>query len=143
VNARVLRDEPDRTWILVFEHGDEVMEGLTAFAREGGIRGGRVWGIGALEDVVFGFYRSEKRDYDRSALTEELELLSLNGNITTTAKGPRTHVHVVVGRGDGTAHGGHLFEAHVGPTLEAFVVESPSEIRREMNERFGLPLIRL
>jgi predicted DNA-binding protein with PD1-like motif len=143
VRARMLREQPERTWILVFEHGDAVVEGLVAFAREHDIRGARLWGIGALEDVELGFYRKEKRDYDRSSLVEELELLSLNGNLSITAEGPRVHAHVVLGRADGTAHGGHLFEAHVGPTVEAFVVESPSDLQREMDERFRLPLIRL
>jgi uncharacterized protein len=53
------------------------------------------------------------------------------------------HAHVVVGRADGSAHGGHLFEAHVGPTLEVFVVEAPQELRREVDEDFELPLLRL
>jgi predicted DNA-binding protein with PD1-like motif len=126
----------------VFEQGDAVVEGLLAFAREHDIRGARLWAIGALEDVELGFYRKEKRDYDRFSLVEELELLSLNGNLSLTAEGHRVHAHAVLGRSDGTAHGGHLIEAHVGPTLEAFVVESP-ELRREMDERFRLPLIRL
>jgi predicted DNA-binding protein with PD1-like motif len=143
VRARVLRVDPERTWILVFEQGDAVIEGLLAFAREHDIRGARLWAIGALEDVELGFYRKEKRDYDRFSLVEELELLSLNGNLSITEEGPLVHAHVVLGRSDGAAHGGHLFEAHVGPTLEAFVVESPSELRREMDERFRLPLIRL
>jgi predicted DNA-binding protein with PD1-like motif len=141
VRSRLLRGEPDRNWILVFDHGDEVVETLVGFARDQGIRGGRLWGIGALEDAALGFYRRERKEYDRFGLEEEMELLSLHGNLSMTDQGPRVHAHVVVGRADGSAHGGHLFEAHVGPTLEAFVVES-GELRREMDERFGLPLIR-
>jgi uncharacterized protein len=143
VRSRLLRERPERTWLLVFHHGDAVVESLSLFARDQEVSGARLWGIGALEQVELGFYRHDRKDYDRFSLQEELELLALNGNISVTDKGPRVHAHVVVGRSDGTAHGGHLFEGRVGPTLELFVVESPVEIRREMNEEFGLPLIRL
>lgn len=143
MRSRLLREKPERTWLLVFDRGDTLVEGLTALARDQGVWGARLWGIGALEQVELGFYRHERKDYDRFSLQEELELLALNGNLSVTDEGPRVHAHVVVGRSDGTAHGGHLFEARVGPTLEVFVVESSVEIRREMNEEFGLPLIRL
>ena len=143
MNLRLLRRDPDRSWLLVFDHGDRVVEGLLSFAEEQGVAGARLWGIGALEHVELGFYRAERRDYDRFTFQEELELLSLHGNLGVTDEGPRVHTHVVVGRSDGTAHGGHLFEGRVGPTLELFVTEAPVEIRREMDEGFGLPLIRL
>jgi predicted DNA-binding protein with PD1-like motif len=143
VRSRLLRERPERTWLLVFDHGDAAVESLSLFARDQEVSGARLWGIGALEQVEMGFYRRERKDYDGFSLDEELELLALNGNLSVTDEGPRVHAHVVVGRSDGTAHGGHLFEARVGPTLEVFVVESSVEIRREMNEEFGLPLISL
>jgi predicted DNA-binding protein with PD1-like motif len=143
VRSKLLRDGPERTWVLVFERGDAVVDGLAGFARDQGVSGARLWGIGALEHVELGFYRHERKDYDRFSLQEELELLALNGNLSVTGEGPRVHAHVVVGRSDGGARGGHLCEARVGPTLEVFVVESEVEIRREMDDEFRLPLIRL
>jgi hypothetical protein len=56
---------------------------------------------------------------------------------------PKVHAHVVVGTATGTAHGGHLLEAHVWPTLEVVVVESPQHLRRTMDEETGLALIQL
>jgi hypothetical protein len=46
----------------------------------------------------------------------------------------------VLGKADATAHGGHLIEGHVRPTLEAVVVELPGHLQREMDERIGLAL---
>jgi uncharacterized protein len=143
VKSRLLRGEPDRTWLLVFERGDSLVEGLVGFAREEAISGARIWGIGALEHTELGFYQAARKDYDRFSVSEDVELLSVNGNLGVTDEGPRVHAHVVVGRSDGSAFGGHLFEARVGATLEAFVVESPVEIRRQEDEATGLPLIGL
>jgi hypothetical protein len=44
---------------------------------------------------------------------------------------------------DGTAHGGHLLEAYVRPTLEVVVVESSRHLRRKMRGERGLALLDL
>jgi len=51
---------------------------------------------------------------------------------------PKVHAHVVVGKRDGTAHGGHLLEARVRPTLEVIVTESPRHLWRKTDEATGL-----
>lgn len=56
---------------------------------------------------------------------------------------PKLHAHAVVGRADGTTRGGHLIEAHVRPTLELIVTESPEYLKRERDPETGLPLIRI
>jgi uncharacterized protein len=49
----------------------------------------------------------------------------------------------VLGRRDGTAHGGHLLEAHVRPTLEVMLTESPVQLRRVFDPGVGLALIEI
>ena len=56
---------------------------------------------------------------------------------------PKLHAHVVVGKSDGTAHGGHLLEAYVRPTLEVVVVEASQHLRRTMRGEFGLAVLDL
>ncbi|MGH9611046.1 MAG: PCC domain-containing protein [Bryobacteraceae bacterium] len=53
------------------------------------------------------------------------------------------HAHIVVAKADGTAMGGHLIEAHVRPTLEVIVTESPAHLCRYSDAETGLALIRL
>jgi predicted DNA-binding protein with PD1-like motif len=55
----------------------------------------------------------------------------------------RFTLHVVVARSDGSAYGGHLLEAHVWPTLEVVLVETPAHLQRQLDEEPGLSLIRL
>lgn len=54
---------------------------------------------------------------------------------------PQVHAHVALGKSDGSAWGGHLLEAHVWPTLEPVLVESPVELRRTFDDETGLALI--
>jgi len=73
-----------------------------------------------------------------------VEVLSLVGTIAPREDGePQVHAHVVLGRSDGTTRGGHLLEAHVRPTLEVVLVESPEHLQRRTDEETGLPLISL
>ena len=70
--------------------------------------------------------------------------MSLMGNIAQDDKGdPKLHAHVVVGKSDGTAHGGHLLDAYVRPTLEVVIVEASQHLRRTMRGEFGLALLDL
>ena len=56
---------------------------------------------------------------------------------------PKIHAHVVLGKADGVALGGHLLEAQVRPTLEVMLVESPKHLQRQHDQESGLALIRL
>ncbi len=129
--------------VLVFDKGDEVVEQLLAFAKQEKVTAASFTGIGAFSDVTLGFFERERKDYKRIPLAEQVEVLTLAGDITLKDGTPQVHAHVVVGKADGTAWGGHLVEGHVWPTLELVLVESPAELRRALDEETGLPLIRI
>ena len=133
-----------RTFALVFDVGDEVTAGLLEFATEQQLKGSHLSAIGALQDVVLGYWDWDTKEYRRIPFTEQVEVVSLVGNIALGPKGePRVHAHVVVSKSDGTAYGGHLLEGHVRPTLEAVVIESPEHLRRSIDPETGLPLLKL
>jgi predicted DNA-binding protein with PD1-like motif len=55
---------------------------------------------------------------------------------------PTVHVHLVLGRRDGSALAGHLGEAHVRPTLEIVLTEVPAHLQKRKDPATGLALIR-
>jgi predicted DNA-binding protein with PD1-like motif len=142
VKSKRLGDGEERH-VLVFDKGDEVVEQLLAFAKQEKVTAASFTGIGAFSDVTLGFFERERKDYKRIPLAEQVEVLTLAGDITLKDGTPQVHAHVVVGKADGTAWGGHLVEGHVWPTLELVLVESPAELRRALDEETGLPLIRI
>jgi predicted DNA-binding protein with PD1-like motif len=144
VKSKLLHEGGEKTFAIVFDAGDEVVAGLLAFAKEHKLAAGRLTGLGACERVTLGFFELGRKDYQKIPINEQVEVMSLVGNIALEEGGqPKVHAHVVVGKRDGTAHGGHLLEAHVRPTLEVILVESPVPLRRKMNAEVGLPLIDL
>ena len=133
--------ESGETHVLVFDQGDEVMEGLAAFATEHGLTSGHFTAIGAFSDVTLGFLDPETKEYEPIEVEEQVEALSLVGDISLENGERRVHAHVVVGKRDGRAYGGHLLEAHVWPTLEVVLTESPAHLRRKIDPETDLPLI--
>ncbi len=143
MKARQVGGEEQKTHVLVFDKGDEVMAGLLEFAKEHRVTSGHLTAIGAFSDVMLGYFDRERREYRRIPLREQVEAVSLVGDVALKDGKPQVHAHVVVGKADGTAWGGHLLEAHVWPTLEVVLVESPAELRRTLDVETGLPLISL
>jgi len=143
MKSKLIYDGPQRTFVVVFDHGDAVLENLLAFAREHRLSAAEFTGIGAFSAAVLGYFDWQKKDYERIPVDEQVEVLSLTGNIALADGEPKLHPHVVVGKADGTAHGGHLLEAHVRPTLEVIITESPAHLQRRSDPETGLALIRL
>ena len=139
-----LVEEHPRTYILIFDTGDELAAGLKQFAAEQKLAGSSFKAIGALSSVKLGWFNWQTKKYETSvALDEQVELLSLIGDIALKDGEPQVHAHVVVGRRDGTAHGGHLQDARVRPTCEVVLTESPRHLQKQIDPEVGIALIRL
>jgi uncharacterized protein len=126
---------------LVFAPGDEVVGSLLAFARTSKITSASFSGIGAFRQAVLGYFDLDAREYARIEIDEQVEVLALNGNIALADGQPKIHAHVVVGKRDGTAHGGHLLSAVVRPTLEVVLVPGDRFLQRTIDAATGLPLL--
>lgn len=143
MKTKLLDDRAGKTYAVIFETGDEVASGLLAFAKEHRLAGSHFSAIGAFSDATLGYFDWQKKEYQKIPVREQVEVLSLVGDIALDEKGgPKVHAHVVLGRSDGTTRGGHLLEAHVRPTLEVIVVESAGHLQRRHDGVSGLALIR-
>jgi hypothetical protein len=140
----LIDDASQRTYALVFQTGDEVIAGLQQFAKETHATAAEFTGLGALSDVEVGYFDWEKKDYRKIPVAEQVEVVNLTGNFALGDGGkPALHAHIVVARSDGHTRGGHLLKAHVRPTLEVVVTESPAHLRRKHDPESGLALIEL
>ncbi len=141
MKAKLINELGEKTYAIVFNTGDEVAEDLLSFARQNKVQASHFTALGAFSDVTLGYFNWTKRAYDKIFVREQVEVLSLVGNIVFDNGDPRLHAHIVIGKCDGTAHGGHFVEGHVRPILELILVESPSHLHRKMDRETGLALI--
>ncbi len=139
----IYSERGEKIFALVFDTGDEVVSGITHFAKENSLDAANLTAIGAFSDATLGYFDIQRKEYEEIPVGEQVEVLSLVGDIALKGEEPQLHAHVVVGRRDGTAMGGHLLEAYVRPTLEVVLIESPEHLRKRTDPETGLALIDL
>ena len=143
MRSKVINQAPERTFAVILETGDEVVSSLERFAAEHALTASRLTAIGAFSDVTLGYFDWNRKDYDRVDVSEQVEVLSLVGDIALDGERPKLHAHVVLGRRDASTLGGHLLAAKVRPTLEVLLTDSPAYLCRRHDPQSGLALIRI
>ena len=143
MRSKLIAEYP-KTFVVILDTGDEILSSLKSFARTEHLAGSSFKAIGALSAVELGWLNWETRKYETAVkLQEQVELLSLIGDIALKDDEPQVHAHLVISRQDGTAHGGHLLSATVRPTCEIVITESPQHLQKEIDPVSGIALIRL
>jgi predicted DNA-binding protein with PD1-like motif len=130
-----------RSFAVILGSGDAAMASLAAFASEQRLGSAHFTAIGAFSRLVVAYFDWNTRKYEHRSIEEQVEVLSLVGDITLEGDTPKVHAHIVVGKRDATAHGGHFIEGDVRPTLEIVLTELPRHLRRRFDPESGLTLI--
>src|SRR5687768_18592662 len=103
--ALLYEHEGLRTFAVVLATGEEVMQALAGFAAEHHVKATQFTAIGAFSRVIVAYFDWTTKEYRHIAIAEQVEVLSLVGDIALDGEPPKVHAHVVVGQADGTAHG--------------------------------------
>ena len=119
------------------------MAGLASFAEANSIAAAHFTAIGAFSHAILGYFDWEVRDYSRIAVNEQVEVVTLTGDIALAEGRPKVHAHAVLGRRGGVTTGGHLFGGYVRPTLEVVLTRSPKHLERRYDAASGIALIRM
>ncbi len=141
MRSKLLNADPPITFAVVLDTGDEVIGELGKFVREQEVEAGSLTAIGAFSRAVLGYFQWETKQYKKIPVDEQVEVLSLLGDVAVGDQGPTLHLHAVLGKADGSVVGGHLIEAYVRPTLEVILIQPPSYLRKRKDPETGLALI--
>ena len=143
MRAKLINQHDQRVFAVIFDAGEDPMKGLERFAAEQNLNASSFTAIGAFSEAMLGYFDWEKKDYERIPVREQTEVLALLGDIAAEGRNvKKVHAHVVLGKRDGSACGGHLLAASVRPTLEVILTESPGYLERRHDPASGLTLIR-
>ena len=141
MRSKLLNADPPITYAVVLGTGDEVIGELSNFVREQEVEAASLTAIGAFSRAVLGYFQWETKEYKKIPVDEQVEVLSLLGDVAVGNQGPALHLHAVLGKADGSVVGGHLIEAYVRPTLEVILIQPPSYLRKRKDPETGLALI--
>ena len=127
-------------YVLRIDRGEEVMERLTAFCREAGVKLASVTGLGAADRVTVGLYDVGEKQYHKEELTGPMEITSLTGSITEQEGNPYLHLHITVCGRDLSVRGGHLNECRISATCELNIHCVDGQVGRRYDPVTGLNL---
>ncbi len=131
------------SYLVRLEAGEMLIAGLTEFLRTQKIEFASLTGAGALEWVRLGYWNAETRAYEYREFSEQLEVVSFEGNASLKDGEPFLHLHGVFGRRDFTTLGGHIKEARVRPTMEVWLRVEHVPVKRTRDAASGLDLLDL
>src|SRR5919198_2383873 len=92
------------------DRGADMLQELNEAAAKLGIDGGTVQAIGAVSELVIGYFDQDRKEYRTSGFPTAFEIGSGIGNVSNNEGKPFVHLHVVATGPDGAAVGGHLME---------------------------------
>jgi predicted DNA-binding protein with PD1-like motif len=142
--SRLVSTEPDGTknYVLVLSVGDQVQAAIAAFAKDQHVVDAHFSAIGAVREAEVAWFDESRRQFKAMSLHEQMEVLTLSGDISLSTDGqPVVHTHLVLGRSEGEARGGHLIEATVSPTLELYATTYPAPLYKRLDPRTDLQII--
>jgi predicted DNA-binding protein with PD1-like motif len=128
---------------LRLEAGDTVAHRLLTWLARNRIGYATMTGLGAVSSATVAYWNAETREYEHHRLDEQLEIVSLIGNVTIKDGAPFTHIHVTLGAKDLSIRGGHFIDATVNPNLEIWVRPESAGLERTLDEQSGLYLMDL
>jgi len=123
--------------------GEEVHACLMDLARREAVPSASVSGLGAVNDIVLALFDPASRRYLETRLTEDLEVVSLAGNLAWAGDDPVIHLHGVVSRADCSTAAGHIMRATVSVTLEIALMVGSRRMERRLDPAFSLKLLHL
>jgi uncharacterized protein len=142
MQVKLLQDTPDeKVYVIVFLKGDEVLSGLTDFAAKYKVGDAHFTGIGAISSATTAWLDLEHKMYHPTVTSQQVEVLSLTGDVASFNDKPVVHMHAVLGRRDGSTVGGHVWEMHVNPTVEVFLTANTTPLNKRADPESGIKLI--
>ncbi len=133
----------NRNFVIRLEMGDDILAVLRRFAEARKIGAGAFEGIGSLNKAKLGHYDFKTKRYTYEVFEDDLEIITLTGNISTLDKTAVPHAHVTLGRRDFTVVGGHLDEGSSANMVEIVLEKLPGRLAKKRNEQVGLNLLQL
>lgn len=131
----------DKQYVLRVARGEELVGSILKYCETNNVKAGWVQAIGACSEVTISSYNFSTRAYDKKTFPEDLELVSLIGNLSVVDGKPSLHAHVSLSRHDMSVIGGHLHSMTISGTGEVCIIPFETEFTRSHDEDTGLMLL--
>ena len=136
---RILQDS--NIYVLSGKRGEELMEGIKKFCKEHHIEVAFFHAIGAASEVELAWYDLGAKQYVTTLLQQDLEVVSLTGNISKLGNELVVHSHGVFSNKAMETKGGHVNKVVISGACEVVLTRMEGKIDRAFDEDTGLNLM--
>jgi len=143
MEAGLIGKKFNQKWIVRVKKNEELVSALKSFCFEHEIRLGSVSGIGACNYAKIGLFDVGKKEYYSKEFSENMEITSLTGNITTKDNEIYIHLHINLSNQKFEVIGGHLDKANISATCEIIIDTIDGSLDRCFDQEIGINLLSL
>ncbi|MBS7009487.1 PPC domain-containing DNA-binding protein [Anaerostipes sp.] len=129
-------------YVIRLEKGEEIVAKMKELCEKENVKLASLSGIGAVNKVTAGLFKTKEKKYVSKTYEEDMEIVSLGGNVSCMNGETYLHFHISVANEAGEVRGGHLTEAYISATGELILTEIEGSADREYSEEIGLNLFK-
>ena len=138
---KLINADPPVTYAIALQTGNDAVKCLSDFVREQEIEAASITAISAFCRALLGYFEWQSKQYKKIPVEEQVEVLSLLGDVAVSEGKPTLHIHAVLGKSDSSVAGGHLLSSEVRRTREVIITQSPSYLRKAKDPETGFALL--
>jgi len=137
--VEIYPSEDGKAAFVRLERGTDMLQELNEAATKLGVEAGTIQAIGAVSELVIGYFDQHRKEYRTNSLPSPFEIASGLGNVSQKDGKPFVHLHVVATGPDGATAGGHLMEGTKVYMIEAYFRQLGGEPPvRQQDDEIGL-----
>lgn len=129
-------------YVIRLEKGEEIVTKVKELCEKEDVKLASLSGIGAVNKVTAGLFRTKEKKYVSKTYEEDMEIVSLGGNVSCMNGETYLHFHISVANEAGEVRGGHLTEAFISATGELVLTRIEGTVDREYSDEIGLNLLK-
>jgi len=138
-----MTDKHNDSYIIRLDKGEEIISTIKGYCKKNEIFGAWFSGLGAVSSAVLSFYDLKNKKFVTEKFSNDLELISLSGNIGISDKEIIVHAHALLSNEKMATFGGHLKSATVSATCEIKLDILDIDLKRKYDKESGLKIINI
>ncbi|MCD6413097.1 MAG: DUF296 domain-containing protein [Elusimicrobia bacterium] len=123
------------------DYGKDLTDEIKRICEKRKIKTGCFFAVGALKNLVYGFYDQRRKRYKKIKFSRPCEISSCLGNISLLDGEVFVHAHINFADEKGAVRGGHLFESEIFAG-EIAIFPHRKILKRKFDKKTGLKLWR-
>jgi len=120
-------------------HGKDLISEIERVCEDERIKTGWFIVIGALKNLIYGYYDQNLKRYEKISFNEACEITSCTGNVSILDNKIFVHAHINFADEKGDVKGGHLFKGEIF-AAEIIIFDYEQKLIRKFDRETNLKL---